>query len=84
MHMQWHGDKEGVCPICHCDQLTVRDGTTVECSVCGSIGTLEVLDGKIHVIYPQKQLERSRYRPGGDMEHCLEIKSFVESGSKSH
>ena len=78
MHMQWHGDKEGVCPICHCDQLTVRDGTTVECSVCGSIGTLEVLDGKIHVIYPQKQLERSRYRPGGDMEHCLEIKSFVE------
>ena len=23
-------------------------------------------------------MERSRYRPGGDMEHCLEIKSFVE------
>lgn len=78
--MKWRGDREGICPICHCDQLTVRTGTTVECTVCGSIGTLKIVDGRIHVDYTQKELMRSRYRPGGDMEHCLEIKGFGEKG----
>lgn len=73
--MSWNGD-EGICPICHCDQLTVREGTTVECTICGSIGNLSVENGKIKVDYPEEQLLRARYRPAGDMEHCLEIKGY--------
>lgn len=72
----WKGDREGICPVCHCDQLTVREGTTVECSVCGSIGNLSVKNGKISVDYTEKEILRSRYLPGGDMEHCLEIKEM--------
>lgn len=77
--MVWKGDSEGICPVCHCDQLTVREGTTVECSVCGSIGTLFVEHGKIHVEYSAAEVQRSRYLPGGDMEHCLEIKEMGAS-----
>ena len=77
--MEWMGDEDGVCPVCHCDQLTVRQGTTVECSVCGSIGTLSIENGEIKVYYDEMQVARSRFRPGGDMEHCLEIK---EMGAK--
>lgn len=77
--VEWKGDHQGICPICHCDQLTVRRGTTVECTVCGSIGNLRIESGNITVDYPSEELERSRYRPGGDMEHCLEIQEMQAS-----
>lgn len=80
--MTWNGDSEGVCPICHCDQLTVRKGTTVECTVCGCIGHLSVVDGEIKVNYSKEQLMRSRYRYGGDMEHCLEIEGMGQRAGK--
>ena len=80
--MTWKGDTQGICPVCHCNQLTVREGTMVECSICGSIGTLKIEDGDISVDYSETQLLRSRYRPGGDMEHCLEIKDMGSKAGK--
>lgn len=74
--IQWKGEK-GICPVCHCNQLTVRSRTTVECSVCGIIGTLSIKDGEIVVDYPEEQIERSRYRIGGLIEHNDEIKGMM-------
>ncbi|MFV0364373.1 MAG: flavodoxin family protein [Suipraeoptans sp.] len=73
--IEWKGD-EGICPVCHCNQLTVRENTTVECSVCGIIGKLSIDNGKIAVSYPEEQIARSRYRLGGLMEHNDEIKGM--------
>jgi len=73
----WKGDTQGVCPVCHCNQLTVRTNTTVECSVCGIIGNLSIKDNNICVEYPEEQILRSRYRIGGLMEHNTEIKEMM-------
>jgi multimeric flavodoxin WrbA len=75
--IKWMGDEEGICPVCHCDQLTVRKGTTVECTVCGCVGTLKVIDEQITVDYAPEQLERSRYHIGGVIEHSLEIADMM-------
>jgi multimeric flavodoxin WrbA len=74
--IKWMGDSEGLCPVCHCNQLTIRKGTTVECTVCGMIGTLSVENGNVQVEYPEEQLQRSRYNLGGLIEHNDEIKSM--------
>lgn len=72
--MEWRGDSEGVCPCCHGTTLTYRgEGNTVECTVCGSIGTLNVVDGKIKVDYTPQQIARARYKIGGLVEHHEEI-----------
>ena len=72
--MEWRGDTEGVCPVCHGTTLTYRgEGTKVECTVCGSIGDLSVVDGKIKITYPAEQIARSRYRMGGLIEHQEEM-----------
>ena len=76
--VKWMGDNDGTCPVCHCNQLTVRDGVTVECSVCGMVGELQLKEGKIKVEFPKEQWERSRYRLGGLMEHNDEINSMKE------
>ena len=75
--MEWRGDWEGVCPCCHGTTLTYRgEGTSVECTVCGSIGKLEIVDGKIKINYPAEQIARSRYRIGGLIEHQQETNSI--------
>lgn len=75
--IKWKGDTEGICPICHCNQLTVRTKTTVECSVCGIIGNLAVKNDEIVIHYPEDQLKRSRYHIGGLNEHNTEIKDMM-------
>lgn len=76
--MVWKGDSEGVCPCCHGTTLTYRgEGTTVECSVCGSIGELKIVDGAIKVEYSPEQIARSRYRIGGLIEHHEEIADMM-------
>ena len=80
--VQWMGDEEGICPVCHGNQITFRSGTTVECTVCGSIGEAVISDGQLKIVYPPEQILRSRYRPGGDMEHILEIKDMGAKAGK--
>lgn len=79
--IQWQGEK-GVCPVCHCNQLTIRAKTTVECSVCGIIGNLSIKEGEIIVDYPQEQINRSRYHLEGLMEHNDEIKGMMANAVK--
>ncbi len=74
----WFGDEEGVCPLCHNNLLTVRDGSTrVECPVCGCAGKLSVVDDKIKVAYSAEELERARCRFGGVLDHHLEIQDMA-------
>lgn len=72
----WRGDTEGVCPVCHCNMLTVSpDRTYVECPVCGIEGTFTVEDGKLQVAFSQAQQKRSRLHWDGKLEHSTEIKT---------
>ena len=73
---KWRGEEEGVCPVCHCDMLTVsKDRTFVECPVCGIEGELKVVDGKIQVTFSEAQQKRSRLHWDGKLEHSTEIKT---------
>ncbi len=73
---RWRGEEEGVCPVCHCDMLTVpKARTSVECPVCGIEGTLTIEDGKISVTFSEEQKNRSRLRWNGKLEHSIEIKT---------
>ncbi len=72
----WRGEEEGVCPVCHTRLLSVsHDKKTVDCVVCGSHGTIEVMDGKIKTHFTKEEQERSRLRWGGKLEHSTEIKT---------
>lgn len=73
---RWRGDHEGVCPVCHCDMLTVsRDRTAVECPVCGIRGSFAVEDGKLQVTFSEEEQARSRLHFAGKLEHSTEIKT---------
>jgi len=75
----WRGDEEGCCPICHTRLLQVsHDKKSVDCVVCGSHGTLKVVDGIIDVEYTPEELDRSRLRWGGKLEHSTEIKTKAQ------
>lgn len=74
--IKWRGQEEGVCPVCHCDMLTVsKDRSSIECPVCGIYGELECRDGKIQVHFSEAQQQRSRLRWDGKLEHSTEIKT---------
>lgn len=78
--VQWRGDEdEGACPVCHTRLLQVsHDARTVDCVVCGSHGTFEVVDGKLKVHYTEAEKDRSRLRWGGKLEHSTEIKTQAQ------
>lgn len=69
----YFGDDEGVCPTCHCDLLTVKGTTDVQCPVCGTHGTLSVKGDKVSVYFSPEQLDHTRTRYDGLREHSLEI-----------
>jgi multimeric flavodoxin WrbA len=73
----WFGDEEGICPLCHCDLLTVKGTTDVQCPVCGIHGTLKVNGDKVNVSYTEAQIDRARQRYGGVEDHCNEINDMV-------
>lgn len=82
--IKWRGDEEGMCPICHTRLLQVaHDKKSVDCVVCGSHGTFSIADdGTLKVDYTEEELERSRLRWGGKLEHSTEIKTQAQpSGS---
>lgn len=71
---KWRGADEGVCPVCHCDMLTViNDKNVVECPVCGISGDLALVDGEIKVNFSEAQQKRSRLFYAGKLEHQVEI-----------
>jgi len=72
----WMGDEEGVCPVCHCDLITIKGTTTVECPVCGIYGKLSVEGDRVSVTFSEEEQQRSRHTFAGKMEHYTEIKSF--------
>lgn len=73
---KWRGESEGICPVCHCDMLTVsKDRTYVECPVCGILGDLKLEDGKITTFFSEAQQKRSRLHWDGKLEHSTEIKT---------
>jgi len=72
------GEDKGICPLCHCNLLTVKGTTDVECPICGIHGTLKVEGNKVSVDFPESQFERARLRYGGLEDHCNEINSMME------
>lgn len=77
--VQWRGEEEGVCPVCHTRLLQVsHDNKTVDCVVCGSHGTLKVVDGLIKVDFTKEEIKRSRLLWGGKLEHSTEIKTQAQ------
>ena len=74
--IRWRGDQEGVCPVCHCDMLTVLHiENRVECPVCGIEGVLQIVNGEISVMFTEEEKRRSRLRFEGKCEHSNEIKT---------
>lgn len=71
---KWRGADEGICPVCHCDMLTViHNKNVVECPVCGISGDLALVDGEIKVNFSEAQQNRSRLFYAGKLEHQVEI-----------
>ena len=74
---RWFG-AGGVCPVCHCDLVTITDGTLVECAVCGIAGTLTLDDGgRISVEFSEEEQKRSRVAMGGKQEHWDEVRGAL-------
>ena len=77
----WRGEKEGTCPFCHLDMLTIEPGTTnVTCPICGVGGKLSIVDGAISVEWPDDERNRkdNRLRVAGKVTHQLEIRECRE------
>ena len=73
---RWRGDREGACPVCHCDLLTLSDDkTSIECPVCGIYGSYTVEDGKLIPHFSEAEQARSRLKYAGKLEHSTEIKT---------
>lgn len=73
---RWRGCQEGVCPVCHCDLLTVlHRGRAVECPVCGIEGTLIDDGGELKAVFSEAEIKRSRLYNDGKVEHSTEIKT---------
>lgn len=76
---RWRGDEEGACPVCHTRLIQLsRDGRTCDCVVCGSHGTFDVEDGRLKIHYTEEEMNRSRLRWGGKLEHSTEIKTKAQ------
>lgn len=77
--LKWRGDEEGCCPLCHTRLIQIsHDKKTCDCVVCGSHGTFEIVDGKLEISYTEEELNRSRLRWGGKLEHSTEIKTQAQ------
>lgn len=75
-YTKWRGEEEGICPVCHCNMLTVsNDRTFVECPVCGIKGDIRVEDARIETTFSKEEQQRSRLRLVGKLEHSTEIKT---------
>ena len=62
----------GVCPVCHCKEMTLNGTTTVCCPICGIYGELKMDGDKVSVEFSKEEQERSRLKFTGVLEHQVE------------
>jgi len=62
----------GVCPVCHCNEMTLNGTTTVSCPICGIYGTLKMDGDKVSVEFSEEEKNRSRLKFIGVLEHQVE------------
>lgn len=74
--VDFKGEEEGICPVCHNNLLTVFQTTTVECPVCGIYGKMSIEGEKVTVTFSEAEQLRSRHTYAGKLEHYLEINSM--------
>jgi len=75
---KWVGDSPGICPVCHCNLLTVTGKNPVECPVCGISGELKIENGKISVNFSKEQQTHSRLTELGKLDHQIEIQNVMK------
>ncbi|MCF0127247.1 MAG: hypothetical protein HUJ70_01700, partial [Pseudobutyrivibrio sp.] len=63
----------GTCPSCHCNQVILNGTTKACCPICGIYGTVKVEGDKLTVDFPQEELDRSRLKFTGVLEHQVEL-----------
>ena len=69
----WMGEETGVCPVCHCNLLTVFNKNPVECPVCGIEGMLSMEGDRIHVDFSPEEIAMARGNFAACQEHVDEI-----------
>ena len=72
---KWYGDDTGVCPVCHSNLLMVGKENPVECPICGSKGTLKIINNKITVDFTEEEQAISRLALEGKYIHQVEIRA---------
>ena len=75
---KWVGDEPGMCPVCHCNLLTIPGKNPVECPVCGISGTLKITKGVISVDFSKEQQAHSRCTELGKYDHQVEIMDVMK------
>ena len=55
-----------------------HDRKTASCVVCGNLATFDIVDGEFKLNFTEKELDRSRLRWGGKIEHSTEIKTQAQ------
>jgi len=63
----------GVCPYCHSNMIRVYEDGHVTCPQCNVEGTVTVTDGKLHVEFTEKAMQKSRWAPYGQKLHMDNI-----------
>lgn len=70
---QYLGDP-GICANCHSRLMYLNDDTSrVECSVCGIVGELSVVNGKIRFNFGPEQYEIAHDKLPGKLKHVEDI-----------
>ena len=64
----------GICSHCHSRLMYLNDDATkAECAVCGIIGELKIVDGKIKYEFPPEQLEHAHDTMPGKFKHLQDV-----------
>lgn len=70
--------EEGVCPHCHSRNFFLdKDSTEAVCCMCGIIGNVKIVDGKVSFEFPEEQLEHAHDTLSGKLMHADDIKKTV-------
>lgn len=62
----------GICPVCHCKEVTIYETTEVCCPICGIFGTLKVSGNQVAVEFSEEEQKKSRLKFTGVLEHQVE------------